>query len=87
MNEQTTPFNLDKKHQYDQIVLGSAQHGATQMIELSGINTQLKEGDTLGLLINTESIYYKRIKQPKIEVGISGEIILPKLWSIENSVQ
>lgn len=87
VNEQTTPFNLDKKHQYDQIVLGSAQHGVTQDIELSSINTRLEVGDTLGLFINTESIYYKRIKQPKFEVGISGEIILPKLWSIENSVQ
>lgn len=87
VNEQTTPFNLDKKHQYDQIILGSAQHGVTQDIELSSINTRLEVGDTLGLLINTESIYYKRIKQPRIEAGISGEIILPKLWSIENSVQ
>jgi hypothetical protein len=51
-------------------------------VELPSINGKLQQGDTLGLLINTQSIYYHRVKQPKIEAWISGEIVLPKFWEI-----
>ena len=74
-------MNPSKKQAFDQVVFGSKsdqQHNQT--IELPSINGSLNQGDTLGLLIHTESIYYQKIKQPKIEAWISGQITLPKLW-------
>lgn len=82
LNEQTTPLNPAKKRLYDQVIQGSSQQdGEGQNIELSSVNAKLHKNDTLGLLINSESIYYQKIRQPKIEAEISGQIILPKLWS------
>ena len=82
LNEQTTPLNPAKKRLYDQVIQGSSQQdGDGQNIELSSVNAKLHKNDTLGLLINSESIYYQKIRQPKIEAGISGQIVLPKLWS------
>ncbi|MGB5887544.1 MAG: CocE/NonD family hydrolase [Acinetobacter venetianus] len=81
LNEQTAPFNSSKKQAYDQIVLGTTTE---QEIELPSVNGKLNQGDTLGLLINTESIYYQSIQQPKIEAWISGKIIMPKLWKLES---
>jgi len=83
LNDQTAPFNPAKKISYDQIRLGSkAQNGKIQSIELPSVYGQLNEGDTLGLLINSESLYYQKIQQPKIEAWISGQIVLPKLWQV-----
>ena len=62
--------------------LNSASHNEkTQTIELPSVYGQLNQGDTLGLLINSESVYYQRIQQPKIEAWISGQIVLPKFWN------
>ncbi|MCH7382251.1 CocE/NonD family hydrolase [Acinetobacter dispersus] len=81
LNDQTAPFNPTKKISYDQIRLGlNDQTGEAQTIELPSVYGQLKVGDTLGLLIKSESQYYQRIKQAKIEAWISGQIVLPKLW-------
>jgi len=81
LNDQTAPFNPTKKISYDQIRLGlNDQIGEAQTIELPSVYGQLKAGDTLGLLIKSESQYYQRIKQAKIEAWISGQIVLPKLW-------
>lgn len=82
LNDQTAPFNAARKQSYDQMIHSTTQLDAQHfMIELPSINGQLNQGDTLGLLINTQSIYYQKIKQPKIEAWISGQIVLPKLWS------
>ncbi len=82
LNEQTAPFNPAKKRLYDQVTLGASQQaGESQSIELPSVNAKLNPDDTLGLLINSESVYYQKIKQPKIEAEISGQIVLPKLWS------
>ncbi|UUM28987.1 CocE/NonD family hydrolase [Acinetobacter colistiniresistens] len=82
LNDQTAPFNPAKKRSYDQIRLNSASHNEkTQTIELPSVYGQLNQGDTLGLLINSESVYYQRIQQPKIEAWISGQIVLPKFWN------
>jgi hypothetical protein len=82
LNDQTTALNPSKKHTFDQVIShkNSASKG-NQTIELPSINGRLNKGDTLGLLIQTESIYYQKIKQPKIEAWISGQITLPKFWS------
>ncbi len=81
LNDQTAPFNPAKKRSYDQIRLGSAGYNEKmQTIELPSVYGQLNEGDTLGLLINSESVYYQKIQQPKIEAWISGQIVLPKFW-------
>ncbi|MCH7336149.1 CocE/NonD family hydrolase [Acinetobacter sp. NIPH 2699] len=88
LNEQTAPFNHAKKQIYDQITLGLTHSDSHhQRIELPSINGKLNEGDTLGLLINSESIYYQKVKQPKIEAWISGQIVLPKLWFGEDANQ
>lgn len=80
-NDQTVAFNPSKKLAFDQVVFGSkSDQQDNQTIELPSINGSLNQGDTLGLLIHTESIYYQKIKQPKIEAWISGQITLPKLW-------
>ncbi|ENU31263.1 hypothetical protein F991_00842 [Acinetobacter sp. CIP-A165] len=81
LNEQTAPFNQGRKQIYDQITLDLADRNKSlQSIELPSINGELKQGDTLGLLINSESIYYQKFQQAKIEAWVSGQIILPKLW-------
>ncbi|USA45764.1 CocE/NonD family hydrolase [Acinetobacter sp. C26M] len=86
LNDQTTPFNPAKKTNYDQIRSGLAnQYGEDQMIELASVHGQLNKGDTLGLLINSESPYYQSTKQPKVETWISGKIVLPKLWDKTDS--
>lgn len=82
LNDQTAPFNTARKQAYDQITQGITQLYEPHLtIELPSMNGQLNHGDTLGLLINTQSMYYQKIKQPKIEAWISGHIVLPKFWS------
>lgn len=81
LNDQTVPFNPTKKKSDDQIRSDSTHpHGEDQTIELASVHGQLNEGDTLGLLINSQSLYFQSTKQAKIEAWISGQIILPKLW-------
>lgn len=83
LNDQDTPINLKRKQIYDQIKGHTTQPNDYYLnVELPSINGKLQQGDTLGLLINTQSIYYHRVKQPKIEAWISGEIVLPKFWEI-----
>ena len=83
LNDQAAPFNPAKKASHDQIRLGlMAQNSKTPSIELPSVYGQLNEGDTLGVLINSESLYYQKIQQPKIEAWISGQIVLPKLWQV-----
>ena len=83
LNEQTAPFNATRKKFVDQIILTSAQTANDfQEIELPSINAELNSGDTLGVMITSESVYYQNIKQPKFEAWVSGEIVIPKLWDV-----
>ncbi|WP_038341908.1 CocE/NonD family hydrolase [Acinetobacter sp. A47] len=80
LNDQTTPFHVARKQSDDQSTHTGHEGAQPSGIELAGINGSLQQGDTLGLLINTQSIYYQKIKQPKIEAWISGQMMLPQLW-------
>jgi hypothetical protein len=83
LNEQTAPFNATRKKYVDQIILTAAQSPNNfQEIELPSINAELNAGDTLGVMITSESVYYQNIKQPKFEAWVSGEIVIPKLWDV-----
>lgn len=88
LNEQTTPFNPKRKQLYDQIISGlNLKTQNYQDVELPSINTHLQQGDTIGLLVHSQSKYYKRVKQNKVEAWISGQIKLPKLWSEKEVTQ
>ena len=81
LNDQTTPFNLNKKVLNNQIVMNTTTvNDQAHQFELPSVHAQLHDGDTIGLLIKTESEYYQHLIQPKISAQISGHIVLPKFW-------
>ena len=81
LNDQTTPFNLNKKVLNNQIVMNTPTvNDQAHQFELPSVHAQLHDGDTIGLLIKTESEYYQHLIQPKISAQISGHIVLPKFW-------
>ncbi len=66
---------------YSQIVMNTTTvNNQAHQIELPSVHAQLHDGDTIGLLIKTESEYYQHLIQPKVSAQISGQIILPKFW-------
>lgn len=79
LNEQAIPISLEKMQQRNQIVseLGYPADPTELPIALPAINTELKAGDTLGLLISSRSRYFASNSQSKALVMINGQISLP----------
>jgi ABC-2 type transport system ATP-binding protein len=84
LNEQAMPISSKKLQQRNQIVaeLGYPVDHPDQAMDLPAINTELKAGDTLGLLISSRSRYFASNSQSKALVSINGHISLPAAMPI-----
>lgn len=80
LNEQTLPVSLEKLQQRNDLAreLGYPADHPELPIELPAINTALKTGDVLGVLINSRSRYFASNSQKNAAAHIEGQVSLPK---------
>lgn len=81
LNEQTWPFNLARLQQRNQVAkqFGYPVDPPNNVFNLPALNSKLKEGETLGLLISSSSPFYGSSSKPKTVAHIEGKLSLPAL--------
>ena len=81
LNEQTLPYNIQRLQQRNQVArqFGYPVDPPEGSFDLPAINSKLKAGETLGLLINSSSPFYASSSKDKTAAHIEGSIKLPAL--------